>query len=49
LDKVSTIREGIDLAKSLVENGKVAEKLEQFVKSHGSLDKLETWKKEIKL
>jgi anthranilate phosphoribosyltransferase len=47
LDKVSTIREGIDLAKSLVESGKAAEKLEQFVKNQGSSEKLETWKKAL--
>jgi anthranilate phosphoribosyltransferase len=49
LDRVSTIKEGIELAKYLVERGRVVEKLEQFIKNQGSIEKLEAWKKKAQV
>lgn len=47
MDKVSTISEGINFGRSLVNDGKASEKLEQFVKIHGDINRLEALKKQI--
>lgn len=45
MDKVSTFSEGIHLARSLISEGKAAQKLEQYVRAYGDIDQLEALKK----
>jgi len=45
MEKVKTLKEGVELAQSLLSSGKVKQKLEQYISSCGDVEKL---KKEMK-
>ena len=47
MDKVSTLKEGIESARSLINSGKALEKFESYVKNYGNIDQLETLKKQL--
>ncbi len=44
LDKVKSIREGVDIAYSALKNGRASAKFEEYVATLGNIDELHNWK-----
>jgi anthranilate phosphoribosyltransferase len=49
MDKVSDFKEGVELAKQIIEENKAANKLSELVKVIGDIDKLNHWKKKANI
>jgi len=49
MDEVQTIKNGVGLAANLIDDGKVSAKFEEYIKSCGDINKLETLKSKAKV
>lgn len=49
MDKVSDFKDGVELAKQILEENKAAEKLNKIIDHIGDLNKLKNWKNKIKV